>query len=365
MVFGIIVIIHEWGHFIVAKRSDVQVNEFSMGMGPKLFGWGKGETKYTVRLFPIGGYCAMEGEDEAGSGTVSTSAVEVSQNPRAFGNKKVYKRIAIVAAGALMNLLLGFVLLLGYYGVCTRPHDNGNVYYAGTTIAELPDTALSYQGGLREGDELLSIEGGRVFTVMDVQSLLQSGDDELFAMTVRRKVDGKMQTVELPAVTFKREPLEGGGYRLIYDFKVNAIQQTVWSTVVQSAKTEVSIAVMVWRSLGNMLTGRYGLNELSGPIGTVDAIGDVVENAVQQSYWQDGLANVLMLITLLTVNVGVFNLLPFPALDGGRLIFLIWEGITRKPVPAKYEGWIHAAGMILLLLLIVIVSFSDVFKLFA
>ncbi len=364
LVFGIIVIIHEWGHFIAAKRLDVQVNEFAMGMGPKLFGWGKGETKYSVRLLPIGGYCAMEGEDEAGSGSVSAQATDVSQNPRAFGNKKVWKRVIIVVAGATMNLLLGFVLLLGYFGICTRPMDNGNVYYAGTTIAELPDTAISYQSGLREGDVLLSIEGGRVFTVMDIQSLLQSGDDESFAMTVRRTVDGKAQTVELPAVTFKREPLQSGGYRLIYDFKVNAIEQTVLSTVTQAAKTEVSIAVMVWRSLGQMLTGRYGLNELSGPIGTVDAIGDVVEDAVQQSYWQDGLANILMLITLLTVNVGVFNLLPFPALDGGRLVFLAWEGITRKPVPPKYEGWIHAAGMVLLLLLIVVVSFSDVFKLF-
>ena len=112
-------------------------------------------------------------------------------------------------------------------------------------------------------------------------------------------------------------------------------------------------------------SGRYGLNELSGPIGTVDIIGDVVADAVEQTYWQDGLANVLMLVVLLTVNVGIFNLLPLPALDGGRLLFLIWEGITRKPVPAKYEGWVHAAGMILLLLLIVVISFSDIFKLFA
>ncbi len=365
LVFGIIVIIHEWGHFIVAKLMNVQVNEFSMGMGPKLFQFGKKETKYTLRLFPVGGYCAMEGEDEAGGGEISARETTVTDNPRAFGNKKVWRRALIVVAGAAMNLLLGFVLLLGYFGICTLPSENGNTYYAGTTVSILPETAVSYQSGLREGDTLLKIDGKQVFSVMDISSLLQDTDDGIFEMTVRRMIDGKATTQVLPAVQFERRQQENGSYLLIYDFKVNAIPQTIGSTIVQAAKAECSVAVMVWRSLGNLLTGRYGLNELSGPIGTVDIIGDVVENAVQQDYWQDGLANVLMLITMLTVNVGIFNLLPFPALDGGRLLFLFWEGIARKPVPAKYEGWVHAIGLVLLLLLIVVVSFSDVFKLFA
>jgi regulator of sigma E protease len=309
----------------------------------------------------------MEGEDAAGGGEVipdSGSVEAAADNPRAFNNKKVWRRTLIVVAGAAMNLVLGFVLLIGYFGICTRPFDNGNVYYAGTSIAQLPETAASYQSGLRPGDTLLKIDGKRVFTVMDIQSLLQDSDDGTFEMLVRRTVDSKTEEVLLPAVNFQRDALESGGYRLVYDFKVNAIPQTVGSTLSQAAKTECSVAVMVWRSLGNILTGKYGLNELSGPIGTVDVIGDVVADAVEQEHWQDGLANVLMLVVLLTVNVGIFNLLPFPALDGGRLLFLIWEGITRKPVPAKYEGWIHAAGLILLLLLVVIVSFSDVFKLF-
>ena len=360
IVFGLIVVIHEWGHFIVAKLMDVQVNEFAMGMGPKLFGWGKKETRYSVRLFPIGGYCAMEGEDAAGSGEVSTETVAPSNNPRAFSNKKVWRRVLIVVAGAVMNLFLGFVLLLGYFGICTRPADNGNIYYSGTTIAYLPETAPSYQSGLRVGDELLSIDGKRVFSVMDIPSILQTDADGEFQMTVRR--DG--EKVNLPAVKFERRELENGGHLLIYDFNVNPIPQTVWSTISQSFKTECSVAVTVWRSLGGLITGEYGLNELSGPIGTVDVIGDVVEDAVKQEYWQDGLASVLMLTVVLTVNVGIFNLLPFPALDGGRLLFLIWEGITRKPVPPKYEGIVHAIGMGLLLLLIVVVTFSDIKKLF-
>ncbi len=358
--FGLIVVIHEWGHCIVAKLMDVQVNEFAMGMGPKLFGWGKKETRYSVRLFPIGGYCAMEGEDAAGAGEVSADTVEKTDNPRAFNNKKVWRRVLIVVAGAVMNLVLGFVLLIAYFGVCTLPSDNGNVYYAGTAISYLPETAVSYQSGLRVGDELLKIDGKRVFSVMDIQSILQSSADGEFAMTVRR--DG--ETVQLPSVQFERQPLENGGHRLIYDFKVNAIEQTVWSTITQSFKAECSVAVTVWRSLGSLISGEYGLNELSGPIGTVDVIGDVVENAVKQEHWQDGLGSILMLTVLLTVNVGIFNLLPFPALDGGRLLFLIWEGITRKPVPPKYEGIVHAVGMGLLFLLIIIVTFSDVKKLF-
>ncbi|MBQ6830860.1 MAG: site-2 protease family protein [Clostridia bacterium] len=360
LVFGLIVVIHEWGHFIVAKLMDVQVNEFAMGMGPKLFGWGKKETRYSVRLFPIGGYCAMEGEDAAGSGEVSTDTVTPTDNPRAFGNKKVWRRVLIVVAGATMNLILGFVLLLGYFGICTRPSDNGNVYYAGTAISYLPETAVSYQSGLRVGDELLTIDGKRVFSVMDIQSILQSSADGEFTMTVRRNGEN----VELPSVKFERQSLENGGHRLIYDFKVNAIDQTVWSTITQSFKMECSVAVSVWRSLGSLITGEYGLNELSGPIGTVDVIGDVVEDAVKQEHWQDGLASVLMLTVVLTVNVGIFNLLPFPALDGGRLLFLIWEGITRKPVPPKYEGIVHAVGMGLLFLLIIVVTFSDIKKLF-
>ena len=364
LIFGVIVVIHEWGHFIVAKLVGIQVNEFAIGMGPKLFGWGKKETKYSVRAFPIGGFCAMEGEDAAGGGEVAASEEPnetVKQNPRAFCNKKVWQRTLVVVAGATMNLLLGFLLLLVYFGVCTLPLDDGKVYYASTTVSQLPETAVSYQSGLREGDTFLKIDGKTVFTIMDLQSLLQDSDDGTFEILVQR--DGK--ELLLPAVNFKREPLENGGYRLEYDFYVKGIPQTALSTVTQAAKTECSIAVMVWRSLGNMLTGKYGLNELSGPVGTVDVIGDVVTDAVAEERWQDGLANVLRLMTLLPVNVGVFTLLPFPALDGGRLQFILWEGITRKPVPQKYEGWIHAAGMVLLLLLIVVVTFSDVFKLFA
>lgn len=362
IVFGLIVVIHEWGHFIVAKLTGVQVNEFAIGMGPKLFGWGKRETRYSVRLLPIGGYCAMEGEDAAGGGEVKLGETPAAaDNPRAFYRKKVWQRMLITVAGAAMNLVLGFVLLVAYFGACTLPSNDGKVYYAGTTISWQEEGALSYESGLRAGDTLLTIDGKRVFTVFDIQSLLQDSDDATFLMEVRR--DGAVVT--LPAVTFKREyNEETTGYILQYDFKVNAIPQTIGSTITQAAKTECSVAVMVWRSLGGLLTGKYGLNELSGPVGTVDIIGDTVAGAITAEQWQAGLGSVLMLIVLLTVNVGIFNLLPIPALDGGRLLFLVWEGVTRKPVPQKYEAIVHAVGLVLLVLLIIVVTFSDVIKLF-
>ncbi len=366
VVFGLIVMIHELGHFLAAKAMGVQVNEFAIGFGPKLLQFGKKETKYSIRLFPLGGFCAMEGEDAAGGGEVSLEEKKTAENnPRSFLNKPVWRRVVITVAGVVMNLVLGFAVLLVYTGVCTRPLDDGHVYYSDTQIAVLPEDSRSYQSGLRPGDRLLKIDGQRVFSSFDIQFLLQNSDDGVFEMTVRRTVNGTSEVVTLPSVAFERTySEETGRYTLIYDFKVLGIPQTVGSTVREAARMECSMAVTVWRTLKGMFTGQYGLNDLSGPVGTVDAIGDVVENAVQQEHWQDGLGNVLSLVALLTVNVGIFNLLPVPALDGGRLLFLAIEGIARRRVPPKYEGIVHAVGLILLLLLVVIVTFNDIMKLF-
>lgn len=367
VVFGIIVVIHELGHFLAAKAVGVQVNEFAIGFGPKLFQFGKKETKYTVRLLPLGGFCAMEGEDAAGGGELSLEEKAVAEdNPRSFLNKAVWRRFVITVAGVVMNLILGFAVLLVYNGVCTVPSSDGNVYYTGTAISVLEEESPAYQSGLRPGDALVKIDGQRVFSSFDIQFLLQTGNDGVFEMTVRREVDGTEQVLQLPAVEFERVYDENTGrHTLIYDFYVNAIPQTVGTTLSESLRTECSVAVTVWRTLKGMFTGQFGLNDLSGPVGTVDAIGDVVEDAVRQEEWRVGLGNVLMLVAMLTVNVGIFNLLPLPALDGGRLLFLLWEGITRRRVPPKYEGWVHAIGLGLLLILIVIVTFNDILKLFA
>ena len=366
IVFGLIVLIHELGHFLAAKAMGVQVNEFAVGFGPKRLQFGKGETKYSLRAFPLGGFCAMEGEDAAGGGEVSLEQRKAAEdNPRSFLRKPVWRRVIITVAGVAMNLVLGFVILLVYCGACTQPSNDGKTYYSGTQIAVLNEDTPSYQSGLRPGDTLLKIDGQRVFSAFDIQFLLQNSNDGVFEMQVRRTVDGKEKTVTLPNVEFQREYSEQTDrYTLRYDFYVRGVPQTVWSTISEAARTECSVAVTVWRTLKGMFNGQFGLNDLSGPVGTVDVIGDVVVDAVQQADWRIGLGNILMLIAMLTVNVGVFNLLPLPALDGGRLLFLTWEGITRRPVPPKYEGWVHAVGLVLLLILMLIVTFNDIIKLF-
>lgn len=375
-IFGIIIMVHEWGHFLVAKWMKVRVNEFAIGMGPKLVSWGKGETRYSLRLFPIGGFCAMEGEDdgaptpaamggnadrdvadtENGATATENGATVTESDSGSFAEKPVWRRILIVVAGATMNLVLGFLVLFCTFAFCQTKAANGKAYFNSTSIAELPEDSSAYKTGLRVGDTVLRVNGKRIATDMDLSMLMQSDEDGVLSMVVRR--DG--EKVTLPAVKFRLATDEESGTRyLIYDFKVQAIERNAWTTLKQAGKMEYSMAVMVWRSLGDLLSGRYGLNDLSGPVGTVDYIGDAVSQAVTL----DGLRTLLTLIALITINVGVFNLLPLPALDGGRLLFLIIEGVTRKKIPAKYEGIVHFIGLLLLFALMIVVTFSDIRKL--
>lgn len=255
-----------------------------------------------------------------------------------------------------MNLVLGFLVLLCTFAFCQKKADNGKVYFNSTTIAELPETSPAYETGLRVGDTVLRVNGKRIATDMDLSMLMQSDEDGVLSMVVRR--DGEKLT--LPAVQFRLATDEETGTRyLIYDFKVQGVERNVWTTVKQAGKMEYSMTVMVWRSLGDLLSGRYGLNDLSGPVGTVDYIGDAVSQAVSLDGWR----TLLTMIALITINVGVFNLLPLPALDGGRLLFLIIEGVTRKRIPAKYEGIVHFIGLLLLFALMIVVTFSDIRKL--
>lgn len=363
-IFGIIIMVHEWGHFLVAKWMKVRVNEFAIGMGPKLISWGKGETQYSLRLFPIGGFCAMEGEDDGaptpaamgGNADRSEEHVSDSTDSGSFAEKPVWRRVLIVVAGATMNLVLGFLVLLCTFAFCQKKADNGKAYFNSTTIAELPETSPAYETGLRVGDTVLRVNGKRIATDMDLSMLMQSDEDGVLSMVVRR--DG--EKVSLPAVQFRLATDEETGTRyLIYDFKVQGVERNAWTTIKQAGKMEYSMTVMVWRSLGDLLSGRYGLNDLSGPVGTVDYIGDAVSQAVSLDGWR----TLLTMIALITINVGVFNLLPLPALDGGRLLFLIIEGVTRKRIPAKYEGIVHFIGLLLLFLLMIVVTFSDIRKL--
>ena len=337
--FGVIIIIHEFGHFICAKLFKVRVNEFSIGMGPAIFKKQKGETQYSLRALPIGGYVSMEGEDEE------------SEDERAFNKKKVWQRIIIVIAGATMNLILGLVIMAITLSASTD--------LIGTnTIKEFYPTAVSnQQGGLKEGDKFLKIDGHAVWSERDLSFLMSRSDSGIFDFVVER--DGKK--VELNDVAFKTEDVEYNGKTvtmITYDFVIVGEKPTFKNVFVNSFTQSASIVRTVWLSLFDVVTGRYGMSELAGPVGTVDIIADVAQSAAEEHNFEQ----LLFIMALITINIGVANLLPLPALDGGRLLFLIIEGIRRKPVNRKYEGYIHAAGLALLLLLMVFVTYNDIVR---
>lgn len=330
--FGVIIMIHECGHFACAKLFKVKVNEFSLGMGPALFKRKKGDTLYALRLFPIGGYVAMEGEDDA------------SEDDRAFNKKPVWQKMIIVVAGALMNLILGFILMVLLLTTSTD--------LIGTnTIKEFYPDAVSSQYGLQAGDRFVEIDGHHVWSELDLSFLMSRSQDGVFDFVVER--DG--EKVTLNDVHFATE--QQNGITLIqYDFIIIG-EQPGFLNIVKNAFTQsASIVRMVWLSVFDLVTGRYGMSELAGPVGTVDIIADVTAQAVSSG----SLTNLLTIMAFITINVGVANLLPLPALDGGRFLFLAVEAVRRKPVNSKYEGYVHAAGLALLLLLMVVVTYNDI-----
>lgn len=327
--FELIIIIHEGGHFAAARLMKIKVNEFSIGMGPKLFQFQRKDTKYTLRLILFGGYCAMEGEDSE------------SEDENAFANKKVWQRIFVVAAGAIMNLILGLVIVLII--ICSQN-------LVGTTqVAKFEDTAVSAQSGLQVGDDIKSIDGMRVYTTNDVQTGLSRSADNTVDMIVNR--DGEDVNLQ---VEFELDEYEGTQY-IKMDFWLKGVEKTFGNVITQTFKETVSYARMVFLSVHDLLVGRYGLSDLSGPVGAVSVVSDAVKTSV---------FSMLRIMALLTINVGLFNLFPIPALDGWRLFILIAEGITRKKLPAKAEYMINAVGLILLLGLMCLVTFSDITKLF-
>lgn len=327
--FELIIIVHEGGHFAAARLMKIKVNEFSIGMGPKIFSFTKGKTKYSLRWILFGGYCAMEGEDEASSEAGS------------FSSKSVPARMLVVVAGALMNLLLGFLII-----VCIISSQN---LVGTTTVAKFDDNAVSASSGLMVGDTIKSIDGMRVFTATDVETGLTRSPDDTLSITVER--NGKIQTLE---VKFQMEEYEGRKY-VGMDFWLLGKEKTVGSVLKNSAATFVSYTRMVFLSVHDLLVGRYGLSDLSGPVGTVS----VVSNAAKTS-----LNSLLRISAILTINIGLFNLFPIPALDGWRFFLLLGEGVFRKKLPAKWEYAINAAGLAVLLGVMVLVTFSDVTKLF-
>ncbi len=344
-VFSILIFIHELGHFITAKASGIQVNEFALGMGPKLLSFGSGETVYSLRLFPIGGFCAMEGEDEE------------SRNPRAFGNAAIWKRATVLVAGSAMNLLLGLLVLTWF---------SSQLNLIGTTqVARFAENAVTNQV-LQPGDIITRIGGKRVRTSNDLQYRLMRDRDGIVEMEVER--GGRLIPL---TVTFTMVEADEDIFLPVLDFMVVGVEKTPARVIANAFDWTSMYIKQVWGSLVDLLTGRFSLAQLSGPVGVTSVIGEAASSGYAAGYQQGGfwegfrqsLQSILHLMSFITVNLGVFNLLPFPALDGGRLLFLAIEAVRRKPVPVKYESFVTAAGFVLLIGLIVVVTFNDIVKL--
>ena len=342
--FGVLIAVHELGHFLAAKAFGVTVNEFSIGMGPALWKKQKGETLYALRAIPCGGFCAMEGEDED------------SDDPHALYRQGFWAKLVIFAAGAFMNFVTGLVILLILYS-------GAKAFYDPTITAFADGCPLESESGLQVGDKLLSIDGERVYMYSDVSLLFSMNHDGVFDLVVQR--DGKK-------VTLKDFPMEKAeyldqngnpytGYGLLFGVK----EATVGDRIANSWNNAMDFVRLVRLSLKMLVTGEAGLRDLSGPVGIVSTMTEVGESAETVGA---AIGDIAYLVALIAVNLAVMNLLPLPALDGGKIFFLLVNAVSmaliRKQIPLKYENYIHFAGLVLLLALMALVTFSDVWKLF-
>ncbi len=325
-----LVALHEFGHFITAKRAGVRVNEFAIGMGPAILKKQVGETLYALRIIPLGGYCAMEGEDG------DSEDLEGS-----FQTKPILSRIIIIAAGSIMNLLIGILIL----AIAFAPIKG----WTTTTVSNVADHIEE----LQTGDKIIKVDDYKIHLINDFMLQLERGDNKpVYDITVIRN-GGKLL---LEDVRLEQKEMEvDGETRLAYGIGFEIENSSFWGKTKYVFQNAYNLVRLVKVSLVDLITGRAGVRDLSGPIG----IGSMMVSTAKQS-----MSSLWYLLALVSINLGIMNLLPIPALDGGRLLFLIVELIRRKPINPKYEGWVHAAGFILLILLMLFVTFNDILKIF-
>lgn len=341
IMFGILIFVHEFGHFITAKLFKVKVNEFALGMGPKIFSFGKKETQYSLRALPIGGYVSMEGENEE------------SADPRAFRNQKVWKRIIICSAGVFMNFLLGF--LIATILIATQ----NSQYLISTTVSQIVSQDAS-ETPLKAGDKIITVSGYRVFVGEDISFGVTrsdpTGKSELIELETEFVVlrDGKKITLS-NVKPFARVTDENGEQEDRLCFYVEPENKTFFAVIKHGFFESLSYVRTTVLGLVDLITGRVGIDGLGGVV----KVGQVVGEASKY-----GLSNLLTLAAMISANLGVMNLLPIPALDGGRIVLLAYEGIFRKPLNGKLEYALVAGSMILLFALMIFVTIKDVVSFF-
>ena len=344
LIFGVLIAVHELGHFLAAKACNVRVNEFAIGMGPALWKKTKGETTYALRVLPIGGYCALEGEEDD------------SDDPTALNNQDFWQKLLIYAAGALMNFLTGLIILLLLYA-------GAKGFYTAEITGFADGCPLQREDGLQVGNILLSIDGERVYTRGNVSLLLGLNTDGTYDLVVRRGEENVV--LEDFAMTRAEYTDQEGKPYTGFGFYLGGIEEaTFGKRIAYSWNNMLDFVRTVRLSLEMIVSGQAGIKDLSGPVGIV---GTITEVGQQSETVKAAVENIAYLAALIAVNLGVMNLLPLPALDGGKIFFLVINQVSmllfRKQIPPKFEGYIHAAGFILLMLLMAVVLFQDVWRL--
>ena len=343
LVFGVLIAVHELGHFMAAKACGVRVNEFSIGMGPALWKKQKGETQYSLRLFPVGGFCAMEGEEED------------SDDPTALNNQGFWAKLLIFAAGAAMNFIAGLLIILVLYA-------DAQAFYVPVVAGFADGCPLESADGLQEGDRLLRIDGEKVYVYSDISLLMGLNKTGAFDLQIER--NGEVITLRDFTMERREYTDQNGKAYTGYGLYFGAEEATLGRKLSYSWNNAMDFARLVRLSLQMLVTGQAGVKDLSGPVGIVSTMTQVGEQAATT---RAAVENIAYLAALIAVNLAVMNLLPLPALDGGKIFFLVTNAVSmqlfKKQIPAKYENYIHFAGLILLLALMAVITFSDVWKL--
>ena len=330
LLLGVLIIAHEAGHFWAARACGIGVQEFSMGMGPLIAKWkSRKGTQFSIRLLPIGGYCQFYGEDED------------KPDPRAFNNQAVWKRAVTIVSGPLMNFVIAFLVIALFMSLC-------GVSVVVPKVAELEENAQ--MAGLQIGDEILAVNGVETADSNAIAQAIAESGGSAVTLTVRR--DG--ETVDLTLTPFY--DADAGRYRVGFSFGRETMRMPIWNSVPFSVQYNIESVKAILDALRNMLFKGQGVEDVTGPVGTIYVIQEVTQ--------QGGFEVYLEMLALISVNLGVMNLLPIPGLDGSRLLFLLVEAIRRKPVKRELEGAIHLAGFALLMGLMVLLTYKDIIRFF-
>lgn len=333
LIFSVIIFVHEFGHFITARIFGVTVHEFAIGMGPAIFKKQGKTTLYSIRAIPMGGFCSLEGEDQE------------SSSPNAFNNKKPLPRIIILAAGATMNILLGFIVLV--FLTTSSAFTNGGI---ASTYVESVMPESNAAEFLMPGDRIVAINGNKINIYRDLGFEVSSAGDRDLELTFER--DGKKITKTVAPIVKERQ---NGTKGYLIGFNVAKKDISLGGILHESFFQTIWMFKIVFLSLGMLFGGQAGLKDLSGPVGVVSTLSTVAES---------GILNLLFFAAFLSVNIGIMNLMPLPALDGGRILFVLIELIFRKPIPREKEGLVHFVGLALLVILMLYATYNDVLRLF-